>query len=208
VLGPFSHSDILAYHDTLAISARLQRVLDDVAPSEVHLFAYLSCLLSLYDGWPAGGWGYSFATTENGYPFSADIDNALKMLSQESAITHDLDFFRITDHGLRELNFTSSLDQQRRRLPFIDGACASALALPLGLVRSALLEEPELRRAIAVSSSRWLLEESGVALIHEHFEALRQVVGGAGEDRVVPAVVWLNYLAEAQQLKDTQNRRQ
>lgn len=191
-LNPF------AYSDALAISARLQRTLDDVAPAEVHLFAYLACILSLYKGWPAGNWGYSFARTKTGYPYSVEVDDALKVLNQVGCITNHLDFFTVTDQGEAELEFAMSMTRQTSRLPFIHGACASALALPVGLVRSALLEEPDIRRAILLSSSRMLLDETGVALLHEHFEALSEAVGPTSDSVVVPAMVWLNYLAEMQ----------
>ncbi len=38
-------------------------------------------------------------------------------------------------------------------------------------------------------------------LLHEHFEALREAVGPTNHDVVVPAVVWLNYLAEVQRAR-------
>lgn len=197
-LNPF------AYSDTLAISVRLQRTLDDVAPAEVHLFAYLSCILSLYKGWPAGSWGYSFASTDTGYPYSVEVDDALKLLSRAGFITNHLDFFTVTAQGESELEFAMSMTRQSSRLPFIHGACASALALPVNLVRSALLEEPDIRRAIRLSSSRVLLDKTGVALLHEHFEALSETVGSTSDSVVVPAVVWLNYLAETQRDRATE----
>ena len=202
----FQYSDTLAYTDALAISVRLQRVLDDVAPAEVHLFAYLACLLSLYNRWPAAGWGYSFATTSNGYPYSAQVDQALRSLSKAGAISEDSNFFVVTPRGKEELELLVTLRQFVRRLPFIDGACASTVALPVGVVRNAMLEEPDLKQAVTLRRSQKLLEELGVAKLHEHFEVLRQVVGPTEGATAVPAIVWLNYLAEMQRLHNSETQ--
>ncbi len=55
-----------AAFDALQIIASLQSIYRNVAEAEVHLFAYLSCLLSLYSGQPVGDWGYDFAGTTTG----------------------------------------------------------------------------------------------------------------------------------------------
>ncbi len=56
------------------MATRLQAQLD-VADAELHLFGYLSCLLSLYSG--VSGLGVYLCGPKNGSPFSDEIQNAV-----------------------------------------------------------------------------------------------------------------------------------
>jgi hypothetical protein len=41
-----------------------------------------------------------------------------------------------------------------------------------------------------------LLDHKGLDLLYEHFDSLRKAVGDETKDLLVPATVWLSYLAE------------
>lgn len=183
----------LAFFDTLYIVARLDKTLGNAAFAEIHLFAYLSCLMSLYARQPVSAWGYRFAVTEAGSPFCTEIDLACGEFVRRGFLTETDGFASVTRRGERELEFLRSLLQYRRRETYLDGACASALALPVGLVREALGRQAELRIADAGVKSRLLLEEVRLHRLHKDFAELSAAIGIGLKELMVPAVIWLNY---------------
>ena len=64
-----------AIFDYLSISVKLQGVLKNFSEYEIQLFAYLSCLLSLFKKRNVSEWEYSFVATGFGAPYSSDIGN-------------------------------------------------------------------------------------------------------------------------------------
>ena len=61
-------------YDCLFIGDALEKRFGGFAIAELHLFAYLACLLSVYSHRPAVDWGYGFVSTEIGAPFSREIE--------------------------------------------------------------------------------------------------------------------------------------
>ena len=68
-----------AFFDTLVLIDRISQRIGTVVGPEVHLFAYLACLLAVYRGWPSADWGYRFACTDNG---ALEIMESCKILRQ------------------------------------------------------------------------------------------------------------------------------
>jgi hypothetical protein len=183
-----------ACFDCLAIGIRLQRNFDYIGNSEFHLFSYFACLLSLYRGNPVAEWQYSFAGTKQGSPFSEDIDEAIQRLLKVSLLNQHGLRITISDRGIVEYETLLSLRINAERDVYIEGACTSALALPMGAVRHAVYQEPQLKASLVLNDSRRLLEGPGVATLHDHFSALSQAIGIDAGDLIVPATVWLSYL--------------
>jgi hypothetical protein len=181
-----------AAFDALAIIASLEPTVGRVLPSEVHLFAYLACLLSLYSGNPVADWGYPFTGTTEGSPFSASVNDALTILR-----VGDTTGLGLSDSGSDEYALLRTLPRNTKREEFIAGACSSVLALPVPLVRAAMHHEPALRRVTALAAARPLLERVDVEALYEQFQALASVVGTEIRDIMVPAVAWLTYLVRA-----------
>lgn len=186
-----------ATFDTLTIIARLEPTVGRVLPSEVHLFAYLACLLSLYSGHPVADWGYAFTGTVEGSPFSANVSEAIGMLRASSDLLSDTTGLSLSESGRTEYELLRTLTQNAAREEFVVGACSSVLALPVPLVRSAMQQEPALRRVTALATSRPLLEGVDVDVLYEQFQALAIVIGSEIRDVMVPAVAWLTYLVRA-----------
>ena len=69
-----------AIYDTLFVGNKLQRYIGDFNSSEVQLFCYFSCLLSLYEGNPTSFWGYKFIKNDLGVPLSTEVYTALDCL--------------------------------------------------------------------------------------------------------------------------------
>jgi len=183
-----------AAFDSLAIIARLEPTIGGVLPSEVHLFAYLACLLSLYSGKPVSDWGYSFAGTTEGSPFGASVQEALTALRSSGDLVEHTTGLGLSNSGRQEYELLRDLHRNSAREEFIAGGCSSALALPVPLVRTAIQKEPALRRVTTLASARPLLERVDVDALHEQFNALASVVGTEIRDVMVPAIAWLSYL--------------
>jgi len=87
-----------------------------------------------------------------------------------------------------------SLSLIQRRIQFLDAACASATALSIGMVSTALGSEPELNRSKLLPNTRLLLEDAARQQLYAQFDALRRGIGVENKDLRVPAVVWLTAL--------------
>jgi len=190
-----------AFYDCLAICGRLEKSVGNVAHGEFHLFAYLACLLSLYRKKLAADWGYGFSGTREGAPYSMDINTAIDYLILLGLIEEKENYFTLTDKGREEYASLLQFLTHQEREEFIDGACSSSLVLPMGLIREALYQEPELRHVKKLKSSRILLDELQVSLIHEHFAALSNAIGIEVKDLIVPSVVWLKYLFQTREVE-------
>ncbi len=189
-----------AYFDILAISSRLQELLGDIAFAEIHLFAYLACLLSLYKKIPASKWGYVFAVTEYGYPYSADLYDAVETMKRRGYLVDAEklapEYLKITEDGKNEYAMLRDLSQMAAREPFIDGACSSLLALPVGTIRTALSQDINIKNALVLGKKRLLLTRAEQEILYEQFASLSTAIGADIDDLMVPSVVWLTYLAE------------
>ena len=187
--------------DALLDSLYIIRCLRDegVSPgiAEVHLFAYLGCLLWLYRTNNLADWGYSFAGTELGAPYSVAIGAAVQEMVGRGILSRTTDGLLLSTKAAERLKPIEQLSINRPRLECLRAACESAVPLTPGIINSALAEEPELKRARATPVNRPLLEEAARSQLYEHFEALRLGFEGRQVDLRLPAVVWLSALYRA-----------
>jgi hypothetical protein len=184
-----------AAFDFLFITERLSAKLGTATFGEVHLFAYLSCLLSLFRRQPVAEWGYNFAGLDQGAPFSPELHAAYSDLESAGLVASKGEAFILTPEGKQELESLSDLQQLEFRRPCLEAACDSLLSFPVGMVRNAMSMEPGLRPALRVGGTRPLLDAGAIAQLHEHFDALYTVLGQT-HDLLVPSTVWLTYLLE------------
>ena len=148
-----------AFNDAVVLAHRIGQRIGTVVGPELHLFSYLACVLAVYRGWPSADWGYRFACTENGAPYSHDVQDAIEELLALVHLSRTGDAMILTPEGQDVERFLSSLETQRRRLPYLEGACSSLLAMSVGIVRRAVSAEPTIR-AIALSPNPLLLVTS------------------------------------------------
>jgi len=189
-----------ACYDTLFVISRTQQVMGNAMAGEVHLLAYLACLLSMYRGRAASDWGYWFIRSPYGAPYSSDIDRAVESMQANGWIGGVDRHLTLSSAGGLMLETLSQLGQNGPRKGPLDAACASILSVPMGIVRTAVSMEPELRNAEALSLDRTLLDEPEIPVpLHDQFEALRRALGIRVADLMVPAVVWLSYLSRVAQ---------
>ena len=164
--------------------------------SDVHLFAYLACLLWLYRDNRLSEWGYSFVGTELGAPYSVAIGDALEEMTKRSVLVRKSAGLVVSSSAVPRLRRFEEMAVNRSRIECLHAACSSAAALPRGMINGALSEEPELRRARVTPANRPLLERVARVQLFEQFRVLRTELGGRDGDLRVPAVVWLSALNE------------
>lgn len=185
-----------ATFDVLFIVSRLKAPLNGVTAPEIHLFAYLACILSLYGERPVDDWAYTFAGTASGSPFSPAISDAIETLERSGFIQQSDDVFTLTTLGTNEYELLRTLSQNAWREAYLTGACDSVLALPVGVLRDALSREPALERAAQLERTRQLLEDADLKSLYDQFDVLSEAIGVKITELMVPAVAWLSYLSQ------------
>jgi hypothetical protein len=173
---------------------------EGVTSVEFHVFAYLACLLSLYDGRKADWWTYAFVGTTVGAPFSTTLADAVELLTANGLVDRDERATRITTEGKDELAILSTFERNIPRVRYLRAACACALSVPIASLVEIIKREPQLRSSTGLMQSRALLDDTGLALLAPHFDALRAILGAREEeegegDLMIPGAVWLMYLA-------------
>ncbi|MGV3625550.1 MAG: hypothetical protein ACO1OB_32365 [Archangium sp.] len=187
----------MAAYDCLEIIARLHRFAKGATVSELHLFAYLGCLLSLYKGRTTTDWSYDFAGTRHGGPYSRAIQDALDAMQNNGWTRISDDFISLSDEGQQQCRELSELSQNADRTQFLAAACSTALTMPIGRVRGALASEVDLKTTSVAENARPLLDATSCSLLHDQFAVLSEAVGVSVHDLMVPAVVWITHLANA-----------
>ena len=189
---------IEAAFDSLTISSLVERI--DLSPTrgEIHLLAYLASLLSVYarKGEGASSWGYAFAATPGGAPFSESLAVEIQELISKGAYTVVGTTLQLTPEGNQLQQALSRLNLAKDRFDYIDSASATVYALPVGLIRAAFARDPDLSLVAAHRRSRVLISENALVRLYAEFDAVADVLGEAHGSLFAASVLWLTYLAE------------
>lgn len=188
--------DSRAAFDVLQILKYLKGRFGAISEAEVHLYSYLSCLIGIFGGEPVSEWGYEFASTENGSPFSEGISAAITLMRSTGHVESAGGLLSLSDQGEYFYLGVKGLSQYARRQLFIVAATNSALAMPSGQIRMAIMEEPSLRSARITQGSEMLVSDASLDALHAQFRVLSEALGHVS-DFFVPAVVWLTFLSKA-----------
>ena len=184
-----------AIYDTLFVGNKLQRYIGDFNSSEVQLFCYFSCLLSLYEGNPTSFWGYKFIKNDLGVPLSTEVYTALDCLLVNNELEKADNYYKITSEGKSKCEVLSEFGRFENRNKYLEASCESLLALPIGYIRNSINSEPIVRAANNSTVRTLVDEENGaIALLYEQFELLKEAIDTNDSDLFVPAVTWLKYL--------------
>ena len=189
---------IEAAFDCLTITSQLEGI--DLQPTrgEIHLLAYLASLLSLYAsrGQGASNWGYSFAATPAGTPFSESLQVEIDDLTSRGAVTCAGTIIQLTQEGRFLQQALANLDLAKQRFTCIDSASATLFALPIGMVRAAFAQDPDARLVSEHHRSRILASENAMVRLYSEFDAVAEVLATAQGSLFAASVLWLTYLAE------------
>jgi hypothetical protein len=129
--------------------------------------------------------------TELGAPFSQSIDTAANEFLDRGLFHRTHERLQMTKLAEHRLHIYEQLDMNLGRVECLQAACASTSAFSVGMVCTALANEPELRRSIAIPASRQLLEELAQSQLYLQFNALHNAFSGRCDDLRLPAVTWL-----------------
>lgn len=182
-----------AYFDCLAISESAPRSVGPLSRAEIHLFAYMACILALIEGKPINEWGYTFALTSNGHPHSVELNGSIDLLVRHGKLREDKEeLLSLTENaGRAEVRGLASIRSLDERLRWIRTATECALALPVGTIRYAIENTPGVDAAIALGQRRDLLGDEDIDRLYEERRLIMEVLGEDSVDLLAPAVAWL-----------------
>ena len=183
-----------AFGDCLAVVAMAPKSVIPVSVIEMHLFAYLACILALFGGKPVAEWGYRFALTKEGFPFSPKLEEA-----RNAAVDLGLLVFHpdATMSGnspdlSKEMKLLMELTNFSDRCTWIKTATECTLALPLGSIRFALESLPSIRAATKLSQNHALLQQYEIDQLYDEYAFVSKALEGDAVDPLSPAVIWLS----------------
>jgi hypothetical protein len=186
---------VYALYDGLVIADRLTPIAGGATLGEIHAFAYLGCLLSLFERRATSDWGYDFAAIPPTLPYAPAITDAVHLMERRQFLERDDQVYKPSLKGFRESSLWSGLGQLGWRRRYLDGATGASLVTGVPAVSNDLSNEPQLRRASDMGEPRELLQEATLIPLFDQFVALRQAVGEKAEDLLTPAAVYLTFLS-------------
>lgn len=185
-----------AYFDTLSLGNQIAELIGGVTRTEIHLFAYAACLLSIYEAQPAADWGYELVSTENGLPFSPDIDEAIDAGLNLGLLSMIDNLLVLTQDGKNELSELKQLEESGTRERYLSGATDSLLVFNPGNVREAFNHDPTIAFLRQGRRTDWLLTTPIVDRLYANFQQLKATLSYDAKDLTVPMVGWLKYLIQ------------
>lgn len=191
-----------AYFDTLFITDKLDEYAGQATLHEISAFAYLGCLLSVYEGNPTERWSYQFMAVPPMLPYANEITDSARQLVSRGLIEGSDSDYRISARGRQELFVWAQLHSFEWRRRFLEGATGTGVLLPPVEVMSRMRNEPQLKRASLSGSTRELMTEATTGALFEQLHALQRAVGTAARDLLVPASVYLRFLLD-QELQES-----
>lgn len=181
-------------YDVLSVAINLEKYNGDFNFSEINLFCYFACLLSLYSGKPFSDWGYSFIKNERGVPVSAEISLSIQLFKDSGYLIETTEgYFNITKKGVDFHNQLTQLDRYIERTILIKNACDSLLLNSIGNVRSIINNEPMIS-ATKNSSLRLITDNNSgtIDLLYNQFSILKHILSKEKtDDLFLVALTWL-----------------
>ena len=161
---------------------------------EAHLYAYLACILGLFKGQAVGDWGYPFAVTSEGFPFSVHFETARSIVVARGLVDQDGQGMMTARRNelVVEIDSLLTLGSWADRRLWLRAATQCALALPVGSIRHAIGQTPGLASSVRLGQRRHLLQADDIDLLYEEYRIVSSVLGADVKDLLSPAVIWLS----------------
>lgn len=191
-----------AFFDVIAISTKLNTFIGGCSSPEIHLFAYLACLLTLFDREPISNWGYGFIVTENGNPFGLEIEKGVNLNVSRGNLEEVDGLYTLTKRGKGEYSLLSSLGNFVRREKYLEGSCSSLAPLPLGYVRQGIKSDEAIRSAIKLEQTNLLFTEASLSIMYTEFAEILDVIGSKTSNLIIPSSIWLSHRTKRGQKLD------
>ncbi|WP_279466171.1 hypothetical protein [Aeromonas veronii] len=183
-----------SYIDVLAVLNKAPTSLQPISHTEIHLFSYLGCVISLFKGNPINSWGYKFSISSNGYPFSHNINEAIRNLfSRNYLIMDENGYYLKTKALINEFHLMSQIKESwPERISCINTSLECALALPIGSIKSAIEQSPGIDLKYKLNQRGELLEEDDIGNLYNEYSVIREALGYDSIELLSPAVIWLS----------------
>ena len=182
-----------AYFDVATLLNSLKRSLLPMPIIEAHLLSYIACVIALWNGKAISDWGYSFALTSEGFPFSTKFDEARSVLISSGHIMLDDNGDMVPQPSLPEVLSSMFFDDRWNiRRSYIEAAAKSALSFPSGSIRYAIAQSPGFGSAFELGQNSELLNEYDIEDIYEEYSVIMSTLHGKDVDLLSPAVIWLS----------------
>jgi hypothetical protein len=178
-----------AFFDSLSLAKKLDEFLDGFKIEEIHLFAYFSLILHVYNGGASSSWGYRFIVDERGYPFSDVLNDAIDRHIKNSIFERKIDYYIITGRGVDEFNRFKNLSDFTDREKMVNASCTTGILIPFSETRKALLNDPNLSKARKLGGKRAIDDT-----IYVRFQEISKAIGAPIDDVIIPAISWINYI--------------
>ncbi len=183
-----------AVYDVLLIAEHLEKYNNDFNISEINLFSYFACLLSLYNGERVSNWGYSFIKNKIGVPISAELQSAIHQEIKCGHLISKMEgYYNLSSKGKTFLDKINIMPRYKERSIVIENACSSLLVNPIGNIRTLLNSDPIIS-STKESSLRELLDEHAgtTELLYKQFRILKDAFDcELRNDLFIVAVTWL-----------------
>lgn len=171
---------------------------------EINTMLYLAQLLSLYDGNPPAKWGYSFTKNKFGAPISIEIfEEIASLCSKNYLVKDDSGYYRLSD--ISSTDFISELEKSylfEWKTKYIMTALDSLLTKPFPKVVNAIQYEPGINLLDKINRTNVLLDGNSISLLFDDFKIIKELINDANIDLLVPASLWIDYLAVQAQQED------
>lgn len=183
-----------AYFDAVVIAADAPASIMPMTVIEAHLYAYLGCILGLFKGQAVGDWGYPFAVTSEGFPFSVQFETARSIVVAHGLVDEDGTGLMSARHDelAAEIDSLLTYGSWADRRQWLRTATQCALALPVGSIRHAIGQTPGLAASVRLGQRRLLLQADDIELLYEEYGIVSSVLGADVKDLLSPAVIWLS----------------
>jgi hypothetical protein len=178
-----------AFFDSLSLAKKLDEFLDGFKTEEIHLFAYFSLILHVYNGKDSTSWGYNFIVDEKGYPFSDALNNAIDRHIKNGIFEQRADYYIITGRGVDEFNRFKNLEDFANREKMANASCTTSILIPFSETRKALLNDPNLSKAKILGGKREIDNT-----VYVKFKEISDAMGAPIDDVIIPAISWINYI--------------
>jgi len=181
-----------AHTDLITLFGVMPKSLFPVSLVEAHLYCYLGNVIAVSNGLVHSEWGYSFAVSSIGFPYSGDLHRAAKNLVSRSVLVEDGVYLQSGGTALEDqFCRVSSLGEAKRRLPWLEATTRCALNLPKGAIRSAIHSSPGFPTSVHGNSAVPLMQDLDASTILDEFGEIREMLGGESIGLLKPAILWL-----------------
>jgi len=184
------------YVDAIWLGQNMPSSLLPVSRIDMHLFSYLACIVSLLNGNAINSWRYRYTINDEGFPFSANFDEALSAAIRggffKDSLTGKLNFNQRKLSS--ELEILKSIHRpSAKRFDHLSNSLRAALMLPIGQIRNSVSQSVSTKEVYRkLDQRRFSFQDQDE--IDSIYNEYRVVYEAFDEDpgELSPLIVWIS----------------